>query len=61
MNQDAFLEKLQKEEFPAPVMVARQSPFLYLDSHPYEAKALVLGRQIDINVGGIKTIYLPAL
>ena len=59
MNQDVFLGKLQKEDFPAPVMVTREPPFfLDLHSHPYEAKALVLDGQIDINVGGIKTIYL---
>lgn len=59
MNQDVFLDILQKEEFPAPTVVTREHPFfLDLHSHPYEAKALVLDGQIDINVGGIKTIYL---
>jgi quercetin dioxygenase-like cupin family protein len=59
MNQDVFLDRLQKEDFPAPVVATRQPPFfLDLHSHPYEAKALVLDGQIDINVGGIKTIYL---
>ncbi len=59
MNQNVFLDGLQKEGFPTPVVVTRDPPFFMdLHSHPYEAKALVLDGQIDINVGGIKTIYL---
>jgi quercetin dioxygenase-like cupin family protein len=55
MNQTAYLEKLHKEEFPAPALVVREhSLFIDHHSHQYEAVALVLEGQIDINIGGAK-------
>lgn len=59
MNQNAYLELLQKQEFPAPVLVVREhSLFLDHHSHQYEAIALVQEGQIDINIGGAKQICL---
>ena len=59
MKPEAFLEKLAKEDFPAPVLVEREvSGFLDLHSHPYEVQALAIEGQIDITIGGIKTAYL---
>ena len=59
MKPEAFLEKLAKEDFPAPVLVEREvGGFLDLHSHPYEVKALVIEGQIDITIDGIKTAYL---
>jgi len=59
MNQTAYLEMLHKEEFPAPVLVVRErSLFIDHHSHQYEAIALVLEGQIDINIGGVKKICL---
>lgn len=59
MNQNAFLELLQKQEFPSPVLVVREhSLFIDHHSHQYEAIALVLEGQIDINIGGAKKICL---
>ncbi|MEN9864284.1 MAG: hypothetical protein RLZZ601_2048 [Pseudomonadota bacterium] len=59
MKPEAFLEKLAKEGFPAPVLVEREvGGFLDLHSHPYEVQALVIEGQIDITIGGIKTAYL---
>ena len=59
MKPEAFLEKLAKEGFPAPVLVEREvGRFLDLHSHPYEVHALVIEGQIDITINGIKTTYL---
>lgn len=59
MKPEAFLEKLAKEEFPAPVLVEREvGGFLDLHSHAYEVHALVIEGQIDITIDGIKTAYL---
>jgi quercetin dioxygenase-like cupin family protein len=59
MNQNTFLELLHKQEFPAPVLVVRErSLFIDHHSHQYEAIALVLEGQIDINIGGAKKICL---
>nr|WP_315128835.1 cupin domain-containing protein [uncultured Polynucleobacter sp.] len=59
MKPEAFLEKLAKEDFPAPVLVEREvGRFLDLHSHPYEVHALVIEGQIDITINGIKTAYL---
>ena len=59
MNQNAYLELLHKQAFPAPVLVVRErSLFLDHHSHQYEAIALVLEGQIDINSSGAKTICL---
>ena len=53
MKQEAFLEKLAKEDFPEPVFVARDhGGFLDLHSHPYEVLALVTECQIDIAIEG---------
>jgi len=61
MNQNTYLELLQKQEFPDPVLVVREhSLFLDHDSHQYEAIALVLEGQIDINIGGAKKICLAS-
>ena len=59
MNQNAYLEKLHKEEFPDPVLVVRNSS-LFIDhhSHKYEAIAFLLEGQIDLNIGGVKRICL---
>lgn len=59
MNQSAYLELLHKQEFPAPVLVVRErSLFIDHRSHQYEAIALVLEGQIDINISGTKKICL---
>jgi len=59
MKLEAFLEKLAKEDFPAPVLVERAvGEFLDSHSHPYEVHALVIEGQIDITINGIKTAYL---
>ena len=59
MKPEAFLEKLAKEEFPAPVLVEREvGGFLDLHSHACEVHALVIEGQIDITIDGIKTAYL---
>ena len=59
MKPEAFLEKLAKEDFPAPVLVEREvGGFLDLHAHPYEVHALVIEGQIDITIGGIKSSYL---
>ena len=59
MNQNAYLELLHKQGFPAPVLVVRErSLFLDHHSHQYEVIALVLEGQIDINIGGAKKICL---
>lgn len=59
MNQNAFLELLEKQKFPAPVVVVREHSF-FLDhhAHQYEVMALVIEGQIDINIGGAKKICL---
>ena len=54
-----YLETLHKEAFPAPALVVRErSLFLDHHSHQYEAIALVLEGQIDINISGAKKICL---
>lgn len=59
MKPEVFLEKLAKEEFPAPVLVEREvGAFLDLHAHSYEVQALVIEGQIDITIDGIKTVYL---
>lgn len=59
MNQNAYLELLHKQEFPAPILVIRErSLFIEHHSHPYEAIALVLEGQIDINIGGVREICI---
>ena len=59
MKLEAFLEKLAKEDFPAPVLVEQvHGDFLDLHSHSYEVHALVVEGQIDITINGIKTAYL---
>ena len=59
MKPEAFLEKLAKQDFPAPVLVEREvGGFLDLHAHPYEVHALVIEGQIDITIGGIKCSYL---
>lgn len=58
MSPEAFLEKLAKEDFPAPILVERKVGFLDLHSHDYEVQALVTEGQIDITIDGIKTAYL---
>ena len=59
MKPEVFLEKLAKEDFPAPVLVERAvGEFLDSHSHPYEVHALVIEGQIDITINGIKTAYL---
>lgn len=59
MKQEVFLDKLAKEGFPEPVLVEREvGGFLDLHSHPYEVRALVLEGQIDIIIGGLKSIFL---
>jgi mannose-6-phosphate isomerase-like protein (cupin superfamily) len=59
MKQDIYLETLQMEGFPYPVLALRESS-LFLDhhSHPYDAIALVLEGQIDIDIGGSKKTFL---
>lgn len=59
MKPEAFLEKLAKEGFPAPVLVEREvGRFLDLHSHLYEVHALVIEGQIDITINGIKSTFL---
>ena len=59
MKLEAFLEKLAKEDFPAPVLVEQvHGDFLDLHSHSYEVHALVIEGQIDITINGIKNAYL---
>jgi quercetin dioxygenase-like cupin family protein len=59
MNQNAYLELLHKQEFPAPVLVvSERSLFLDHNSHQYEVIAMVLEGQIDINIGDAKKICL---
>lgn len=59
MKIEAFIEKLAKENFPAPVLVEREiGGFLDLHSHAYEVQALVIEGQIDITIDGIKIAYL---
>jgi len=59
MKPEAFLDKLAKQDFPAPVLVEREvGGFLDLHAHPYEVHALVIEGQIDITIGGIKSSYL---
>lgn len=59
MKQEVFLDKLAKEGFPEPVLVEREvGGFLDLHSHPHEVQALILEGQIDIIIGGLKSIFL---
>jgi len=58
INENQFRDELAKDGFPAPVIVEREANgSLGINTHPFEAKALILSGQIDITVDGIKVSY----
>jgi quercetin dioxygenase-like cupin family protein len=57
MDRDAFVSALRAEGFTEFVVVTRDAG--ELDTHPFEAKALILAGEIHIRAGGAERVYRP--
>ena len=58
MNQTQFIQLLKEEGFPDPVIIEKPQGHVGQHTHAFEAKALILSGQLDIDLDGNKTTYL---
>ena len=58
MNQAQFIQLLKEEGFPDPVTIEKPQGHIGQHTHAFEAKALILSGQLDIDLDGKNTTYL---